>query len=125
MMTILIVDDFMYSRKAIESMILTEFVKNRQVQIIEAINGKEALDKFNSRKIHLVITDLNMPEMNGIELTRSIRASKEYHAIPVVLVTTEKDPEKIKKAHEAGVTAILRKPFNLTNLTATLVKVTH
>ena len=125
MRTILIVDDFLNSRKVVESMILTEFAKNKPYQIIEAKNGKEALEKFNVQKIHLVITDLNMPEMDGIELTKAVRASTDYNAIPIILITTEKDQEKIKMAYTAGVTAVLRKPFNLQNLTILLEKVLH
>ena len=60
----------------------------------EAIDGQDALNKLNSCPVHMVITDLNMPNLDGIELIRGVRANAAYRFIPIVMLTTESQIEK-------------------------------
>ena len=103
---VLVVDDFGSTRKVIES-----GLKHMGLEVIGAENGMEAKRLFDGRKIDLLITDLNMPEMDGAELTRFVRATNTYFRIPILLLTTEIKKEKKDMALEAGVTAILNKPY--------------
>lgn len=71
-----------------------------------------AIEEARSRKPSIVFTDLNMPEVSGVELTRALRAMYPPHELPIVMVTTQEDSEDDKTARAAGITDILRKPFN-------------
>lgn len=79
--------------------------------VVEAQDGRDALDKLSDRDIDMVITDMNMPNMNGIELTRSLRADPAYRFIPVVFLTTESQMQKKQEARSAGATGWIIKPF--------------
>ena len=79
--------------------------------VLEAEDGQDALTKLNGSEIDMVITDLNMPVMNGIELTRSLRANPTYKFIPIVFLTTESQVQKKDAAKEAGATGWIVKPF--------------
>lgn len=92
-------------------------------EVVTAENGKLALDVLESDPaFDLVITDMNMPEMNGIELTRKVRESMFTETIPVVMATTESDKSQIELADHAGVTGYLVKPIKPDSLKATLDK---
>lgn len=77
----------------------------------EAANGKEALEIIDSNWIDLVLADINMPIMDGLEMLRRLRASNVHVEIPVIVVTTEGSSERIAEIQAAGVTAYVRKPF--------------
>jgi two-component system chemotaxis response regulator CheY len=90
---------------------------------IEAKDGRDALAKLNGCPVDLVITDLNMPLMNGIELTRSIRSSPAYKFIPIIFLTTESQVQKKDAAKEAGATGWIVKPFKPEQLLKVIKKV--
>ncbi len=108
--TVLVVDDFVSTRKVIGSSL-----SRMGYSILDAENGEDAKKFFDGRTIHLLITDLNMPVSNGVELTRYVRNSNTYYKLPILLLTTEIKKEKKSEALEAGVTAILNKPYSATD----------
>ena len=79
--------------------------------LIEAANGKDALQKLGDNDVAMVITDLDMPEMNGIELIRKIRLRQKYKSLPIVIMTTESSAAAKQTAKTAGATAWISKPF--------------
>jgi CheY-like chemotaxis protein len=85
-----------------------------------AMHGVDALKALGERSFDAVLTDWNMPVMNGLELLRQIRANERLQLIPVIMVTVETDREQIRSAFEAGVSAYLVKPFDLAALEAKL-----
>lgn len=107
MKTILIVDDFTNTLKVIEFTIK----RLPDVQILSAENGIDALKHFNGQKIDLLITDLNMPQMNGIELVEEVRKIAQYGYMPIIMLTTETSEEKQSLAKQVAVTAWMQKPF--------------
>lgn len=104
--TILIVDDFENTRKVIEFSL-----KNIEHNGLSAENGVEALKFFDGRDIDLLITDLNMPKMDGIELVRKVREIPKYAFIPIIMLTTERNPAKKQMAEDVKVTMWVQKPF--------------
>jgi len=92
-------------------------------EVVEAADGNDALAKLGGREFHLFVTDLNMPGMNGIDLTRALRAMPEYKFVPIVLLTTESQQEKKMEGKAAGATGWIVKPFEPDALLATVKKV--
>jgi two-component system chemotaxis response regulator CheY len=92
-------------------------------EVVQAGDGKEALSKLNGSEIDLFLTDLNMPNMNGLELTRTLRAMPAYKFVPIVLLTTESDGEKKAEGKAAGATGWIVKPFEPEKLLAVVNKV--
>jgi two-component system chemotaxis response regulator CheY len=103
---ILLVNDF-----AISNEILSEQLENIGHRVIMAKNGKEALDMFLSYPFDLVITDYNMPGMDGIALTESIRAGQKKQNLPVIMISSVDDKEVKKEAFRAKITAWIEKPY--------------
>lgn len=92
-------------------------------EVVEASDGRDALAKLGGREFHLFLTDLNMPGMNGIELTKKLRSMPEYRFVPIVLLTTESQQEKKIEGKAAGATGWIVKPFQPQDLLATIKKV--
>jgi len=92
-------------------------------EVIEATDGGDAIAKLGGREFHLFLTDLNMPVMDGIELTRRLRGMPAYQFVPIVLLTTESQSEKKMQGKAAGATGWIVKPFQPENLLATIKKV--
>lgn len=92
-------------------------------QVIEAVDGKDALSKLNGAGIHMMLTDLNMPNMDGIELIRNVRANSACKFIPIVMLTTESQAEKKQEGKAAGATGWIVKPFKPEQLLAVVKKV--
>jgi two-component system chemotaxis response regulator CheY len=92
-------------------------------QVIEAVDGKDALTKSSGAGIHMVVTDLNMPNMDGIELIRKLRAAPKFKFIPIIMLTTESQAEKKQAGKEAGATGWIVKPFKPEQLLAVVKKV--
>ena len=91
---------------------------------IEAEDGEDALRVLGNEAVDLVITDVNMPKMDGIELVRRLRALPKFKSTPILLLTTESDPEEKKQGKEAGATGWITKPFQPDQLVAAVAKVT-
>jgi two-component system chemotaxis response regulator CheY len=92
-------------------------------EVVEAKDGVEALALAKSRKVNLVLSDVNMPNMDGITLVRELRALPTYKFVPLLLLTTESSPEKKAEGKAAGATGWLVKPFNPEQLLGTIKKV--
>jgi len=118
MKTIMAVDDSASLRQMV-SLVLSE----GGFQVIEAVDGVDALAKMNGREVNLFLTDLNMPNMDGLEFTRQVRAIPQYKFVPIVLLTTESNPEKKQQGKAAGATGWIVKPFDPAQLLAVVNKV--
>lgn len=92
-------------------------------EVIQAADGQEALSQLKMRGVDLVITDVHMPQMDGIELTRQLRKLDLHKSTPILLLTTESDPAMKAKGKEAGATGWLVKPFQQEQLLAVVNKV--
>lgn len=92
-------------------------------EVVEAKDGRDALDKLKNTPVDLVITDLNMPIMNGIELTRELRSSAHHKFVPIVFLTTESQTQKREAAKNAGATGWIVKPFKPEQLLKVIKKV--
>ncbi|MBI4688374.1 MAG: response regulator [Nitrospirae bacterium] len=104
-MKILVVDDCQTTRK-----LLGLYLKGKGFEVSFAENGLDAIEKLGAGSVNLVITDLNMPYMDGIELIKNIRANSDLSQIPILMVTTEADPEEQQRAYSAGANGYLIKP---------------
>ena len=80
-------------------------LRGADYQVIEAVDGVNALSKLNGQELHLFLVDVNMPNMGGLELTRKLRAMPQYKVIPIVLLTTESSTEKKQEGKAAGATS--------------------
>lgn len=92
-------------------------------RVIEAVDGADGYAKATSNTIDAVLTDLNMPQMNGIEFIRKYRTHPSSRGIPIVFLTTESDDELKRQAKEAGATGWIVKPFKQDQLLAVIKKV--
>ncbi len=106
---ILIVDDSSLTRVAIKRII--DMVDIDAKDVLEACNGVEALDVLSENDIDLVLADLNMPEMGGIELIQKMKESESLANIPVIVVSTESSTTRVKDLIEDGIKDFLHKPF--------------
>ena len=106
-MKLLIVDDDKTTRK-----LLSLYLKGKGYEVVPAENGLDAIEKLGTESINLVVTDMNMPYMDGIELTKILRSDDNLKNIPIIMVTTEADDDEKKKAFDAGVDDYLVKPTN-------------
>ena len=90
--------------------------------VVEAVDGQEALDFARKESVDLVISDVNMPRMDGIRLVSELRGLSSYRLTPLLLLTTESSQEKKMEGKKAGATGWIVKPFNPAQLLATLQK---
>lgn len=86
-------------------------LKQAGYDIVEACDGKEALSKIDSSSVDMLITDLNMPNVDGIELIRQVRAKPQCKFIPIIMLTTESAGDKKVAGKSAGATGWIVKPF--------------
>ena len=89
----------------------------------EADNGQAALDTARGTKFDLVLADVNMPVMDGISMVREMRTMAGYSGVPILMLTTESNPEKKMEGKAAGATGWLGKPFDPDQLLATVARV--
>ncbi len=115
---IITVDDAATMRKMVSFTL-----KGAGHDVIEAADGREALTALQQRGVDLVITDVNMPNMDGLELTRQLRALPAFARTPIILLTTESDPAKKTLGRAAGATGWIVKPFSQEQLLAVVAKV--
>jgi len=118
MAKILIVDDSVSMR----NMVATTLTSAGHT-VIDAADGQDGLNKAKTATFDAVVTDLNMPVMNGIDLVRNLRKLINYKYTPILLLTTEASIEKKMEGKEAGATGWLVKPFNPEKLLATVARV--
>lgn len=116
--TIMTVDDSASIRQMVSFTL-----KQAGYQVVEAADGREALSKLNGTPIQMILTDLNMPNMDGIDLIRQVRANPTYKFIPIVMLTTESQTEKKLQGKAAGATGWIVKPFKPEQLLAVIKKV--
>jgi two-component system, chemotaxis family, chemotaxis protein CheY len=105
---IVVVEDFNTSRQ-----IIKKALEKMGYVVDEASDGREALKFFNGSKIDLVLSDYNMPNMDGAELTKNIRNMDAYKYIPILMLTTETSITKQDRAKEAKITGWIKKPFQI------------
>ena len=106
---VLIVDDSSVMRKIVERAL-------RQAEleldaVFEAGNGNEGLEMLAAKQVELILSDINMPSMDGLEFLRQLRSKKLASGVPVVMITTESSEEHVKQAIQAGAQGYIRKPF--------------
>ena len=118
MTTILAVDDSASMRQMVAFTL-----KCAGFNVVEAADGVEALGKAKTIAVDLVISDVNMPNMDGISLIRELRSLPDYRFVPMLMLTTESATDKKMQGKEAGATGWIVKPFNPDQLLATVKKV--
>ena len=91
--------------------------------VVEAADGEDALGKLRDGPVDMVVTDVNMPRMDGISLIRELRKMSTFKGIPIVLLTTESDEERKREARAAGATGWITKPFKQDQLLGVVRKV--
>ncbi len=118
MKNVLIVED----SKAIRSMIRVSLEETGDFFAVEAGNGFEALKTVPTRPFDLIITDINMPDINGLELIGYLKSNPAYQNIPLIIVSTEKTEEDMKRGMALGAADYVAKPFNKEDLMASVSK---
>ncbi|GAB4263963.1 MAG: response regulator [Candidatus Promineifilaceae bacterium] len=108
MKTILVVDD----SSTIRRMVIATLQSIPDVKFEEAGNGLEAIERLAVTSVHLMLLDLNMPDMHGMELLQFLRSHPAYEPLPVIILTTRGDDTSRATALSAGATRYMTKPFN-------------
>lgn len=116
--TILAVDDSVSIRKMVNFTL-----KSAGYEVIEATDGQEGLEKAKSSMVNLVLTDQNMPRMDGLTLIKSLRALPQYATVPILMLTTESSDAMKAQGRAAGATGWMVKPFDPQKLLEVIKKV--
>ncbi len=116
--TILAVDDSISIRQMVSFTL-----KSAGYEVVEATDGQDGLDKAKTRSFNLVLTDQNMPRLDGISLVKSLRALPQYAATPILMLTTESSDAMKSQGRAAGATGWLVKPFDPQKLIEVVRKV--
>jgi two-component system chemotaxis response regulator CheY len=109
LLDVLIVDDSAAIRK-----ILQRVLKQADVplgEVYEAADGLEALKVLGAQRVNLILADINMPNMDGLQLLRKLKEEEQWKGVPVIMVTTEGGQAKVMAAAELGAAGYIRKPF--------------
>jgi two-component system chemotaxis response regulator CheY len=114
---IIVVEDFNTSRQ-----IIKKTLEKLGYLVDEASDGREALQYFDGRPVDLLITDYNMPNMDGAALVEYIRSREEYKYIPIFMLSTETNMDKINRAKEAKITMWIKKPFDISEFNKIIIK---
>jgi len=117
-MKIMIVDDCNTTRK-----LLGHYLRSRGYSVVFAENGLDALEKLAINEVNLVLTDLNMPYMDGIELIKTMRSDSDLSEIPILMVTTENDDIERQKAINSGANGYLIKPVSGDTITKNIISI--
>ena len=115
--TIMVVDDSLSIRQ-----VVSIALKGAGYDVIEACDGKDALAKLTGQKIHLIVSDVNMPNLDGIGLVKEIKQHPQYKFTPIMMLTTESGDGKKQEGKDAGAKAWLVKPFQPPALLAAVSK---
>jgi two-component system chemotaxis response regulator CheY len=118
MPSILAVDDSISMRQLVAATL-----EDAGFDVIQAVDGQDALDKAQAASVDLVLTDVNMPKMDGIELIRNLRSLPSYKFTPMLMLTTESAGDKKAQGKAAGATGWIVKPFDPVQLITTIKKV--
>jgi len=110
-MNVLVVDDSAAIRKILVRVLAQTDLPIGQIH--EAGDGMEALKKLESNSVGLVLADINMPNMDGLQLLNRLQASAEWKHVPVIMITTEGSPAKVLEAVQLGAKGYVRKPFTV------------
>ncbi|PWV99837.1 two-component system chemotaxis response regulator CheY [Hoeflea marina] len=116
---VLTVDD----SRTIRNMLLVT-LNNAGYETVQAEDGMEGLEVLEETNPDVIVTDINMPRLDGYGFIEGVRLNDKYRAIPILVLTTESDPEKKNRAREAGATGWIVKPFDPTKLIAAIERVT-
>ncbi len=104
--TILVVDDSASMRQVVGIAL-----KGAGYEVFEGMDGKDALSKLNGQKVHLIISDVNMPNMDGISFVKAVKQLAAYRFTPVMMLTTESNDDRKREGQAAGAKAWMVKPF--------------
>jgi two-component system chemotaxis response regulator CheY len=115
--TILIVDDSASVRQ-----VVSIALKGAGYDVITGVDGKDALQKLNGQRVHLIISDVNMPNMDGITFVSEVKKLPAYKFTPIIMLTTESQEDKKKQAQAAGAKAWVTKPFQPPQMLAAVAK---
>jgi two-component system chemotaxis response regulator CheY len=115
--TVMVVDDSSSVRQ-----VVSIALKSAGYEVIEACDGKDALAKLNGQKIHLMISDVNMPNMDGITLVKEVKKLASYRFTPIIMLTTESQEAKKQEGQAAGAKAWVVKPFQPAQMLAAVSK---
>ena len=118
MHSILAVDDSASMRQMVSFTL-----KNAGYNVVEAVDGQDALEKAGTRDFDLVLTDQNMPRLDGIGLTKKLRDNPQFKTTPILILTTESSDQMKQAGRSAGATGWLVKPFDPTKLIEVIKKV--
>jgi two-component system, chemotaxis family, chemotaxis protein CheY len=119
----LIVDDSSVMRKIVERALRQAGLDPLVVH--EAGSGTEGLDVLKARQVDLILSDINMPAMDGLEFLRQIQAQNLAPGVPVVMITTESSEEHVKQAIQAGARGYIRKPFTAEQVKERVLPLIH
>ena len=114
---IMVVDDSASLRQ-----VVAIALKGAGYDVTEACDGKDALSKLNGQKVHLVISDVNMPNMDGITFVKELKKNPSYKFTPVIMLTTESQEGKKKEGRAAGARAWVVKPFKPEQMLSAVAK---
>ncbi len=117
-MKIIVADDSRLVRGIVEKIVVS-----MGFEAVPAANGQEALDLLEAGGIDMVLLDWNMPIMNGMDVIKTMRSDESFRQIPVLMVSTESEDERIRQALEAGAQGYLPKPFTPEQLTGAIRRV--
>ncbi len=119
-MRVLTVDD---SRTILA--MLHHTLSNAGFEVLQAQDGQQGLDVLAREKVDIVITDINMPVMDGIQFIRQVRAGGQHNSLPILILTTETSQDKRDQGRAAGGTGWIVKPFDPEKLISVIHKVVH
>lgn len=115
--TVLIVDDSASMRQTVKICL-----SSAGYDVVEAVDGRDGISKLDGRRVHLIISDVNMPNMNGIDMVKAVKLLPNYRFTPIMMLTTEAEESKKKEGQMAGAKAWVVKPFKPEQLLAAVSK---
>lgn len=118
-LNVLIVDDSAAIRKILERVL--RHADFQLGEVIEAGDGREALDKLQAANVGLILSDINMPNMDGLEFLQRVKANESWKTLPIIMVTTEGSQDKVLQAIQLGASGYIRKPFTADQIKEKLI----
>lgn len=119
MKRVLVVDD----SPTMRALLVSAIEEMDGYETIEAPNGFEALKRIPQQPLDLIVTDINMPDINGLEIVHFVKHHPEYKSIPMVIVSTEGSDEDVRRGLNLGAAAYVKKPFEAEHLRSTIQRV--